>query len=81
MPPSVKDWLPEDHLAFFVLDVVCELDLAGFYAAYRADGRGGSVYDPVMMLGVLLYATARASGPRGGSSAVSLRTWRIGCWR
>ncbi len=46
MPPSVKDWLPEDHLAFFVLDVVCELDLAAFYAAYRADGRGGSVYDP-----------------------------------
>jgi hypothetical protein len=36
--------LPEDHLAFFVLDVVSELDLAGFYAAYRADGRGGSVY-------------------------------------
>jgi transposase len=56
MPPSVKDWLPEDHLAFFVLDVVSELDLAAFYAAYRADGRGGSVYDPVMMLGVLLYA-------------------------
>ena len=56
MPPSVKDWLPEDHLAFFVLDVVSELDLAAFYAAYRADGRGGSVYDPVMMLGVLFYA-------------------------
>jgi transposase len=56
MPPSVKEWLPEDHLAFFVLDVVSELDLAAFYAAYRADGRGGSVYDPAMMLGVLLYA-------------------------
>jgi transposase len=56
MPLSVKDWLPEDHLAFFVVDVVSELDLAAFYAAYRADGRGGSVYDPAMMLGVLLYA-------------------------
>jgi transposase len=56
MPPSVRDWLPEDHLAFFVLDVVAELDLAGFYAAYRADGRGGSVYDPSMMLAVLVYA-------------------------
>jgi len=56
MPPSVRDWLPEDHLAFFVLDVVAELDLAGFYAAYRADGRGGSVYDPRMMLAVMLYA-------------------------
>lgn len=58
MPPSVRDWLPEDHLAFFVLDIVEELDLAAFYAAHRADGRGGSVYDPAMMLGVLLYAYA-----------------------
>jgi transposase len=56
MPPSVRDWLPEDHLAFFVLDVVSELDLSTFYAAYRADGRGGSVYDPAMMLAVLVYA-------------------------
>ncbi len=44
MPPSVRDWLPEDHLAWFVLDVVAELDLAEFYAAYREDGRGGAVY-------------------------------------
>ena len=56
MPPSVRDWLPEDHLAFFVLDVVAELDLAEFFAAHRADGRGGSAYDPAMMLAVLLYA-------------------------
>ena len=56
MPPSVREWLPEDHLAFFVLDVVAELDLSAFYAAYRVDGKGGSVYDPAMMLSVLLYA-------------------------
>ena len=56
MPPSVREWLPEDHLAFFVLDVVAELDLSAFYAAHRVDGRGGSVYDPAMMLSVLLYA-------------------------
>lgn len=56
MPPSVREWLPGDHLAFFVLDVVAELDLSAFYAAYRGDGRGGSVYDPAMMLSVLLYA-------------------------
>jgi transposase len=56
MPPSVRDWLPEDHLAFFVLDVVAELDLQDFYSAYRGDGRGGSVYDPAMMLAVLVYA-------------------------
>ncbi|WP_328522690.1 IS1182 family transposase [Kribbella sp. NBC_00359] len=56
MPPSVADWLPEDHLAWFVLDVVAELDLSGFLAGYRADGRGGAAYDPEMMLGVLIYA-------------------------
>ena len=56
MPPSVRDWLPEDHLAFFVIDVVSELDLAGFYRAHREDGRGGAVYDPAMMLAVLIYA-------------------------
>jgi transposase len=56
MPPSVRDWLPEEHLAFFVLDVVAELDLAEFYAGYRVDGRGGAVYDPAMMLAVLVYA-------------------------
>lgn len=41
MPPSVREWLPEDHLAFFVLDVVAELDLSAFYATYRVDGRAG----------------------------------------
>jgi transposase len=56
MPPSVRDWLPEDHLAFFLMDVVAELDLAEFYAPFRADGRGGWVYDPSMMVAVLLYA-------------------------
>ncbi len=56
MPPSVTDWLPEKHLAWFVLDVVAELDLAAFEAQFRADGRGGAVYDPAMMLAVLLYA-------------------------
>ena len=56
LPPSVRDWLPEDHLAWFVIDVVDELDLSAFYGSYRADGRGGAVYDPAVMLAVLLYA-------------------------
>jgi len=38
LPPSLRDWLPEDHLAWTVLDAVGELDLTTFYAAYRADG-------------------------------------------
>jgi transposase len=56
MPPSVADWLPDDHLAWFVLDVVAELDLAAFHAAYRLDGRGGAAYDPQLMLALLVYA-------------------------
>ena len=56
MPPSLSDWLPADHLAWFVIDVVAELEMAGFYRSLRADGRGGASYDPEVMLGVLLYA-------------------------
>ncbi len=56
LPPSVADWLPENHLAFFVLDVVAELDLSAFYAEYREDGRGGAAYDPALVLAVLVYA-------------------------
>ncbi len=56
MPPSLSDWLPEDHLAWFILDLVAELDLAELYASLRVDGRGGAAYHPEMMLGVLLYA-------------------------
>jgi transposase len=56
LPPSMREWLPEDHLAYFVSDVVAELDLAAFLRAHRLDGRGGAVYDPAMMLSILLYA-------------------------
>jgi len=56
MPPSVADWLPEGHLAWFILDAVKELDRTAFYASYRADGRGGATYSPESMLTVLLYA-------------------------
>jgi transposase len=58
MPPSITDWLADDHLAFFILDVVDELDLSAFYGAYRVDGRGGAVYDPALMLSILFYAYA-----------------------
>jgi hypothetical protein len=40
MPPSLRGWLPVDHLAWFVLEMVGQLDLSGFYADYRADGHG-----------------------------------------
>ena len=40
LPPSVRDWLPDDHLALFVIDAVSQLDLEAFYGAYRRDGHG-----------------------------------------
>jgi transposase len=58
LPPSLREWLPEDHLAWFVLDAVDELDLSAFYAGYREDGWGRAAFDPEMMVALLLYAYA-----------------------
>src|SRR4051794_17466839 len=59
MPPDVRDWLPADHFAWFVIDAVTAMDLEAFYAAYRADGRSRPAFDPAMMVALLLYAHAR----------------------
>jgi transposase len=59
MPPDVREWLPERHLAWFVIDAVAEMDLDAFYVAYRVDGRSRPAYDPAMMVALLLYAYAR----------------------
>jgi transposase len=56
MPVSLKDWLPEGHLAWFILDAVKTIDLSKFYFKYRADGWGRAAYDPQMMVSLLLYA-------------------------
>ena len=58
MPPSLREWLPEDHLAWFVIEAVEEMDLGEFYAEYRADGHGRAAYEPSMMVALLLYAYA-----------------------
>jgi transposase len=56
LPPSLHDWLPERHLARFLVDVVDALDLSAIYASYdEKDGRGQSAYLPEMMVRVLLY--------------------------
>src|SRR5215218_3445815 len=58
MPPDPREWLPEGHLAWFVLASVEELDLAAFYASYRVDGWGRAAFEPGMMVSLLLYAYA-----------------------
>jgi transposase len=61
LPPDVREWLPEDHLAWFVIDAVAVMDTAAFYAAYREDGHGRAAYEPSMMLALLLYCWARGT--------------------
>src|SRR3954449_6213781 len=58
LPPSLREWLPEGHLAWFVIDAVAQMDLDAFYAAYRADGHGRAAHDPAMMVALLLYVYA-----------------------
>ena len=56
LPPSLRDWLPEDHLAYFVSDVVDQLDLSAIESVYEEDDRGQPPYHPRMMTKVLLLA-------------------------
>jgi transposase len=56
LPPSIADWLPEGHLAFFILDAVEEMGLSPFYGGYREDGWGGAAHHPKAMVALLVYA-------------------------
>jgi transposase len=61
MPPDVREWLPEDHFAWFVLGAVESMKLDPFYVAYRSDGRARPAYEPAMMVALILYAFARGN--------------------
>jgi hypothetical protein len=74
LPPDLRDWLPADHLAWFVLDVVEQLDLHPFLAAYRADGHGRAAYQPRMLLGCCCMPTAPGSAPPTRSSGKDRKT-------
>src|SRR5215204_5858878 len=58
LPPSLCEWLPDGHLAWFVIDAVAAFDLSAFYAVYRVDGHGRPAHDPAMMVALLLYGYA-----------------------
>jgi len=55
LPPSPRDWLPEDHLAYFVSDVVEQLDLSTIESVYEKEERGQPPYHPRMMTKILIY--------------------------
>ena len=58
MPPSLREWLAEDHLSHFISDAVDAMDLSGFEQRYGSDGPGNQAYDPRMMVKVLIYGYA-----------------------
>jgi transposase len=61
MPPSLVDWVDEDHLVWTVLGAVDQMDLASFYGSYRSNGQGRAAYDPAMMVALLIYAYSRGN--------------------
>src|ERR1019366_2410346 len=58
LPTSLSEWLPEDHLAYFISDAVEAMDLEAFDARYEGDGRRRQPFDPRMMVKVLIYGYA-----------------------
>ena len=56
LPPDMKQWLPEDDLAYFIMDVVNGLDLSSIYQSYDSSRGGQPPFDPKMMTALLLYA-------------------------
>src|ERR1700760_264809 len=78
MPPSLREWVAEDHLVWTVLEAVGAMDLSAFYGVYRADGHGRPAYEPSMMVALLMYAYARGNRSsrgveRGCGEAVAYR--------
>jgi hypothetical protein len=69
MPPSLQEWLPQDHLAWFVLAAVEEMDLAAFYAVYRGNGVGRPAHDPGRDGGAAVVTRTRAGSARRDASS------------
>src|SRR5947199_6024233 len=61
MPPSLVEWLPEDHLVWTILGAVDQMDLDRFVESYRLGAAGRAPYDPRMMVALLLYSYARGN--------------------
>ena len=78
LPPDVREWLPEDHLAWFVIEAVAQMDLGAFYAAYRADGHGRAPYEPSVMVALVLYAFATNVQSSRGIGALPPGVDRLG---
>lgn len=56
MPPDMREWLPESHPVWFLIETVRGMDTSAFYSAYRQDGKGGAAFDPDMMVALVLFS-------------------------
>src|SRR5664279_1176989 len=78
LPPSLHDWLPEKHLARFLVEVVDALDLGAIYESYEEkDGRGQAAYEPRMMVRVLLYGYCVGELQLAQDRGKDLRRYRV----
>ena len=72
LPPSLTDWVPDDHLVWTVLGAVDQMSLDAFYGAYRANGQGRAAYEPRMMVALVVVLVLRGgpvlAGDRAGVS-------------
>jgi hypothetical protein len=79
MPVDMREWLPADHLIWFVLDVVEQLDTSAFHRRRKVRAVSGrAAFDPDLLLGLLLYAIAAGCARRGRSSGCARWTWPSG---
>ena len=82
LPQALQEWLPDDHLAYFISDVVDQLELSEITARYERERRGGPPYHPRMMVKVLVYGYwLRSVRPRGGSPQLCTEDIAFRCWR
>jgi transposase len=81
LPVSMRDWLAEGHLAWFVIEVVERIDTCGLHVRHRNDGVGRPAYDPDMMLALLFYAyaTGMRSSRRIEASCRTDAAYRVIC--
>ena len=81
LPVALQEWLPDDHLAYFISDVVNQLDLSDITARYEGERRGGPPYDPRMMVKVLLYGYCIGVASSRRIAQRLHEDIAFGCWR
>ena len=79
LPPSLDEWLPEQHLARFVVEVIDGLDLSAMVKSYRGTGSAG--YHPALLLGLLVYGYATGCFRAANWSGRPMIRWRSGSSR